>query len=116
MLQQLADESEKAGLSMNITETKILLNSSQTNIIKANNEQIEHLGQLISTEDCMRKEIERRSRSEVVSNLSTPAFLDASKWFTLRSGLRTAIRSDCGINYVGANNHVEDLYTRLQEN
>lgn len=66
MLQQLSDESSKAGLSMNLNKTKIMTNSILTEIIKVNNEQIEYvheyiyLGQLISTEDCMHTEIERR--------------------------------------------------------
>lgn len=66
MLQQLAKESEKAGLSMNLTKTKVMSNSSQTEPITINNETIEYvreyvyLGQLISIEECMQKEIERR--------------------------------------------------------
>ncbi|GBP66868.1 hypothetical protein EVAR_18039_1 [Eumeta japonica] len=35
----------------------------------------------------------------LVRNLSTPAFLDALKWFTLRCGLHTLIRFDCGTNH-----------------
>lgn len=87
MLQQLADVSDKAGLSMNLNKTKIMTNSSQTDKIKVNNEQIEYvqeyvyLGQLISTEGCMEKEIERRvtntwkrywSLSEVMKNKDMP--------------------------------------------
>lgn len=87
MLQQLANESYKAGLTMNLNKTKIISNSSQTEPIKVNNEQIEYvheyiyLGQLISTEDCMTKEIERRitntwkrywSLSEVMKNNEMP--------------------------------------------
>lgn len=83
MLQQLAEESEKAGLSMNLTKTKVMSNSSQTESITVNDEEIEYvkeyvyLGQLISTEECMQKEIERRitntwkrywSLSEVMKN------------------------------------------------
>lgn len=86
MLQQLSNESIKAGLSMNLTKTKIMSNS--TNIeIKINDEVIEYvqvyiyLGQLISQEDCMQKEIERRiantwkrfwSLSEVMKNKDMP--------------------------------------------
>jgi hypothetical protein len=87
MLQQLADESDKAGLTMNLTKTKIMSNSTQQDIIIVNKEQIEYvheyvyLGQLISTEDCMKKEIERRitntwkrywSLSEVMKNKEMP--------------------------------------------
>ncbi|XP_022833711.1 uncharacterized protein LOC111361551 [Spodoptera litura] len=69
MLQQLSDESAKAGLTMNLTKTKIMTNAQETvyhEQITVNNEEIEYvkeyiyLGQLISTEDCMKKEIERR--------------------------------------------------------
>lgn len=69
MLQQLCDESAKAGLTMNLTKTKIMTNAQQTgtnDLISVNNENIEYvkeyiyLGQLISTDDCMKKEIERR--------------------------------------------------------
>lgn len=86
MLQQLSNESIKAGLSMNLTKTKIMSNS--TNIeIKIKDEVIEYvqeyiyLGQLISQEDCMQKEIERRiantwkrfwSLSEVMKNKDMP--------------------------------------------
>lgn len=87
MLQQLANESGKAGLTMNLNKTKIMSNSSQNDIIKVNNEQIEYvneyiyLGQLISNEDCMKKEVERRtantwkrywSLSEVMKNKEMP--------------------------------------------
>nr|XP_032513904.1 uncharacterized protein LOC116767609 [Danaus plexippus plexippus] len=87
MLQQLADESGKAGLTMNLSKTKIMSNSSHTDVIKINNEQIEYVheyiywGQLISTEDCMKKEIERRitntwkrywSHSEIMKNEEMP--------------------------------------------
>ncbi|PZC85873.1 hypothetical protein B5X24_HaOG215235 [Helicoverpa armigera] len=65
MLQQLADESGKAGLTMNLAKTKIMSNSSQTVTIKVDEEEIAYvheyvyLGQLVSTTDCMKKEIER---------------------------------------------------------
>ncbi|GBP25145.1 Putative uncharacterized transposon-derived protein F52C9.6 [Eumeta japonica] len=69
MLQQLSDESVKAGLTMNPTKTKIMANSQQiahNELIIVNNEQLEYvkeyiyLGQLISTDGSMNKEIERR--------------------------------------------------------
>lgn len=87
MLQQLSDESAKAGLSMNTTKTKIMTNSPRTETITINNEQIEYvneyiyLGQLISTADTMQKEIDRRiantwkrfwSLSEVMKNEEMP--------------------------------------------
>ncbi|CAF4752853.1 unnamed protein product [Pieris macdunnoughi] len=68
MLQQLSNESAKAGLSMNLTKTKIMTNAQLTvnnEQIIVNNEPIEYvngyiyLGQLISADDCMNKEIER---------------------------------------------------------
>lgn len=83
MLQELATESEKAGLSMNLMKTKVMTNSSQTEPITVNNEEIGYvreyvyLGQLVSTEGCMEKEIERRiantwkrywSLSEIMKN------------------------------------------------
>ena len=58
-----------AGLTMNLTKTKILTNANQTGTnekITVNNEEIEHvteniyLRQLISTDNCMKKELERR--------------------------------------------------------
>ncbi|GBP37630.1 Putative uncharacterized transposon-derived protein F52C9.6 [Eumeta japonica] len=69
MLQQLSDESVKAGLTMNPTKTKIMTNSQQiahNELIIVNSEQLEYvkeyiyLGQLISTDGSMNKEIERR--------------------------------------------------------
>ncbi|PZC85214.1 hypothetical protein B5X24_HaOG202399 [Helicoverpa armigera] len=87
MLQQLADESGKAGLTMNLAKTKIMSNSSQTVTIKVDEEEIAYvheyvyLGQLVSTTDCMKKEIERRvsntwkrywSLSEVMKNQEMP--------------------------------------------
>lgn len=87
MLQQLSDQSSKAGLSMNTTKTKIMSNAPQTYLITVNEEQIEYvaeyvyLGQLISTTDTMHKEIDRRiantwkrywSLSEVMKNKDMP--------------------------------------------
>ena len=69
MLQQLSDESAKAGLTMNLIKTKIMTNAQQIvtkQKITVNNENIEYvkeyiyLGQLISTGDGMKNEIERR--------------------------------------------------------
>ncbi|KAJ2941256.1 hypothetical protein O0L34_g3453 [Tuta absoluta] len=86
MLQQLSDESAKAGLSMNTTKTKTMTNALEY-IIKINNRGIEYvreyvyLGQLISTRDCMEKELDRRiantwkrywSLSEVMKNKDMP--------------------------------------------
>ncbi|XP_045496057.1 uncharacterized protein LOC123694618 [Colias croceus] len=87
MLQQLADESAKAGLTMNLMKTKIMSNSTQNDTITLDGVGIEYvheyvyLGQLISTEDCMKEEIERRiantwkrywSLSEVMKNKDMP--------------------------------------------
>ncbi|XP_062532938.1 uncharacterized protein LOC134201709 [Bombyx mori] len=87
MLQQLADESANAGLTMNITKTKVMSNSSQKNAIAVNNQELEYvseyvyLGQLVSPTESMQKEIERRiantwkkfwSLSEVMKNKEMP--------------------------------------------
>lgn len=87
MLQQLSDESANAGLTMNITKTKVMSNSSQKIAISVNNQQLEYvseyiyLGQLVSTTECMQKELERRiantwkrfwSLSEVMKNKEMP--------------------------------------------
>ncbi|KAJ8735284.1 hypothetical protein PYW07_006904 [Mythimna separata] len=87
MLQELSEESIKAGLTMNTTKTKIMTNSSQTYNIIVNMEKIEYvdeyiyLGQLIATTDTMHKEIDRRiantwkrfwSLSEIMKNKDMP--------------------------------------------
>ncbi|CAB3228197.1 unnamed protein product [Arctia plantaginis] len=85
MLQQLAEESATAGLSMNISKTKIMTNAQQSDLdaIMVNEKEIEYvneyiyLGQLISPLDNMPKEIDRRitmtwkrfwSLSEIMKN------------------------------------------------
>lgn len=87
MLQELSDQSAKAGLSMNTAKTKIMTNSTKTYNITVNNEKIEYveeyvyLGQLISPSDTMQKEIDRRiantwkrywSLSEIMKNKDMP--------------------------------------------
>ncbi|XP_050684522.1 uncharacterized protein LOC126979321 [Leptidea sinapis] len=65
MLQQLAEESMRVGLSMNTEKTKIMTNSDKI-IITVNNEPIEYveeyiyLGQVIATKESTEKEINRR--------------------------------------------------------
>ncbi|CAK1601299.1 unnamed protein product [Parnassius mnemosyne] len=51
---------------------------------------------------------------ELVSELSTDAFLAALRRFTARRGLCTDIYSDCGKNFVGCNNYLKDLYAFLR--
>ncbi|XP_049871172.1 uncharacterized protein LOC126370378 [Pectinophora gossypiella] len=46
---------------------------------------------------------------EVVSDLSTDAFLAALRRFVGRRGRVSIIHSDCGTNYVGASNHLNSL-------
>lgn len=87
MLQELSDQSAKAGLSMNTAKTKIMTNSTKTYNITFDNEKIEYveeyvyLGQLISPSDTMQKEIDRRiantwkrywSLSEIMKNKDMP--------------------------------------------
>lgn len=90
MLQQLGDESRKAGLSMNPTKTKVMTNAIKENIeieIEMGQEVIEYvdeyiyLGQLISIKDQYTKEIDRRisntwkrywSLKEIVKNETVP--------------------------------------------
>ncbi|CAH2096957.1 unnamed protein product [Euphydryas editha] len=87
MLQQLSDQSAKAGLTMNTAKTKIMTNTSQTYNITVNAQKIEYveeyvyLGQLIAARNTMHKEIERRiantwkrywSLSEVMKNEDMP--------------------------------------------
>ena len=70
MLQQLSDESAKVGLAINTSKTNVMTNSVKIDIkinhgqteIKYANEYI-YLGQLLSTEDTMQKEIDRRITS-----------------------------------------------------
>jgi len=47
---------------------------------------------------------------EVVSDLSTEAFLAAFDRFTARRGIPIEIRSDCGTNYVGAARQLKSLF------
>ncbi|XP_041985051.1 uncharacterized protein LOC121737438 [Aricia agestis] len=87
MIQQLSDQSAKAGLSMNISKTKAMTNSSKTHEIIVNMQKIEYvneyiyLGQLISPNKTMDKEIDRRiantwkrywSLSEVMKDRDMP--------------------------------------------
>ncbi|CAK1589278.1 unnamed protein product [Parnassius mnemosyne] len=51
---------------------------------------------------------------ELVSELSTDAFLAALRRFTARRGLCTDTYSDCGKNFVGCNNYLKDLYAFLR--
>ena len=46
---------------------------------------------------------------EVVSDLSTEAFLAAFSRFVSRRGLPALIRSDCGTNFVGSNRHLNEV-------
>lgn len=47
---------------------------------------------------------------EVVSDLSTEAFLAAFDRFTARRGIPEEIRSDCGTTYIGAARHLKTLF------
>ena len=51
---------------------------------------------------------------ELVSNLSTDAFIAALDRFVSRRGLCEEICSDNGTNFVGANNYLSELYQFLQ--
>ncbi|XP_062526540.1 uncharacterized protein LOC134199505 [Bombyx mori] len=51
---------------------------------------------------------------ELVSELSTEAFIAALRRFTSRRGLCTDIYSDCGKNFVGCNHYLQDLYEFLR--
>lgn len=53
---------------------------------------------------------------EVVSDLTTDAFIAALTRFVSRRGVPSLIRSDNGRNYVGANNYLKDLYSFLAQN
>lgn len=50
---------------------------------------------------------------ELVSSLSTPAFLACLKRFISRRGLPSTIFSDHGTNFLGANNQIRELYSML---
>ena len=51
---------------------------------------------------------------EMVSDLSTPAFLAALKRFISRRGLPKHIHSDNGSNFLGARNDLRELYIQLK--
>lgn len=51
---------------------------------------------------------------ELVSELSTEAFLAALRRFTSRRGLCSDIYSDCGKNFQGCHNYLKDLYEFLK--
>ncbi|XP_063366810.1 uncharacterized protein LOC134655289 [Cydia amplana] len=53
---------------------------------------------------------------EVVSDLTTEAFLAALTRFASRRGSPSLIRSDCGRNYVGADNHLIEVHNFLNLN
>lgn len=50
---------------------------------------------------------------EAVSDLSTPAFMNALKRFIARRGTPECIHSDNGSNFIGAKNYLEELYRLL---
>ena len=51
---------------------------------------------------------------ELVSDLTSEAFIAYLKRFTARRGKPTSIWSDHGTNFVGANHILKELYTFLQ--
>ena len=51
---------------------------------------------------------------EVVSDLTSDAFIAAFRRFISRRGFPAHIYSDNGLNYVGANNNLKELYTFLE--
>lgn len=53
---------------------------------------------------------------EVVSDLTTDAFIAAFSRFVSRRGVPSLIRSDNGRNFVGANNYLRELYSFLSHN
>lgn len=57
----------------------------------------------------------RAAHLELVSSLSTNAFLAALDRFIARRGCPAAIYSDCGTNFVGANRHLRDLYKWMHQ-
>ena len=52
---------------------------------------------------------------ELLSNLSTEAFLACLRWFVSRHSKSTTIWSDHCTNFVGANRQLKDLYTFLRK-
>ena len=50
---------------------------------------------------------------EVVSDLTTDGFLAALRRFVARRGIPAHIYSDNGTNFIGANNHLKELYVLL---
>ncbi|KAL1446901.1 hypothetical protein WDU94_003682 [Cyamophila willieti] len=50
---------------------------------------------------------------EVVTDLSTPSFLNAFKRFISRRGPIKTMLSDNGTNFVGARNHLDEIYSLL---
>jgi hypothetical protein len=54
--------------------------------------------------------VTRAIHLEVVSDLSTSAFLASLRRFVSRRGRPTDIYSDCGTNFVGADNELKDMY------
>jgi len=53
---------------------------------------------------------------EIVTDLSTPAFLNALKRFIARRGKCYSIHSDNGTNFVGANNALKEMYKLVNAN
>ncbi|MFK7051116.1 hypothetical protein V3Q77_14690, partial [Flavobacterium davisii] len=53
---------------------------------------------------------------EVVSELSTEAFIATFSRFVSRRGLPSLVRSDCGRNYIGASNYLSDVHDFLVKN
>lgn len=53
-------------------------------------------------------------RFEVVSDMTTEAFLAALRRFIGRRGLCSVISSDNGTNFKGANNELKELYELLK--
>lgn len=47
---------------------------------------------------------------EIVTDLSTEAFLVALDHFTARRGIPGNIYTDCGINYIGATKQIKRLF------
>lgn len=53
---------------------------------------------------------------EVVSSLSTEAFIACLSRFVSRRGLPSLIRSDCGTNFKGSDRYLSEVYTFLVDN
>lgn len=53
---------------------------------------------------------------EIVSSLSTEAFMATLSRFVSRRGLPALMRSDCGTNFKGANNYLRDVVGFLESN